>query len=81
MIPPADANVLDLWTIYRAPADFPGVPFIVRRWTVLQGGGLDPAIVAMPAQSLLAARALIPEGLHRLERSPTEDPVVVETWL
>lgn len=69
---------MDTYTIYRSPADAPGL-YVVRQWHVsadqLQAGA------AWQAPTLWAARGLIPAGLHCIRRSPADDPAIVETWL
>lgn len=84
--PPLDSpdTTLCMWTVYRHPADYPDA-WVVRRWRVR--GERKPAAAepdAKPwavARSLEDARQTIPKGLVCLNRTPEDDPVVVETWL
>lgn len=78
MISPADE--LHFWTIYKGTTDV-RAPFCVREWRVVAGGGLEPVAPAIPAQTLAAAREHVPDSAYRVERHPTDDPVVVETWI
>lgn len=71
---------LMVWTIYRAPADFPSVPYVVRGWLIIGGDIVDSGALGL-ADSLEQARTYLPQGLSRFEPSPGEDPVVVESWL
>jgi hypothetical protein len=66
---------LELFIIYDHPRDYPG-HFVVRRW-VLDSPTADFAI----ADTLEAARAEVPAGMHRIPRRPEDDPVIVETWV
>lgn len=75
-------KVLEIFTIYERPADYPG-HYVVRRWSIVAGvndpvPALDPhAVVA----SLEAARASIPPGHVALERSVDDEPQIVESWI
>lgn len=74
----AGGTVLTMWTIYFSPLDalyvvravdcYPHVPNPIPR---------DESFVR---ESLDAARAVIPAGLFRLERSEHDHDSVVETW-
>jgi hypothetical protein len=73
--------MLTMWTIYSSPADYPDVPFVVRGWAVGPYGALADTGALGFADTLDEARNMIPDGLVRMERSPDDDPVVVETWM
>ena len=70
-----------VWVIYEDPSDFPG-KFVVRRRMVLADGAekvaRDPDAVV---DDLESARAAVPDGLMVFPRDPTDDPVIVETWM
>lgn len=70
---------LRMWTIYCNPSDLPG-RYVVRPFLVTSDGPV-PERRAWGASSLEGARAVIPPGCTRLGRHPTDDPVIVETWL
>jgi hypothetical protein len=74
--------VLHQWVIYDHPADFPE-HFVVRHWTVTAGRAqVGPEVWLRP--DLAEARDLVDQlspGAVRLPREPTDDPVIVETWL
>lgn len=74
-----DGAVLPMFTVYAGPADYPGVPFVIREWFT-SGAGSVPGR-AWGARTLDAARALVPEGFYRLPRADTDHPTVVETWI
>lgn len=78
-MPPNDRAVLNMWVVYDHPKDYPN-GFVTRRWEIRPG---EPEATpdAIYTSSLERARALIPPGLHRMERNPEDDPVIVEVWL
>lgn len=68
---------LPIFTVYRpTTADYPG------RWVVrfeaVPGGKSNTVFLA---NSLEAARAVIPAGQHRMPRADTDDPVIEEVWI
>lgn len=67
------------YTIYDHPADYPD-QFVVRAWLVAGGVVIAYHPVGF-ADSLDDARALIPLGRERIDRSDEDDPVIVESWL
>ena len=69
---------LRMFTIFDRPTDYPR-HFVVRAFTIAVGGPVPNDRVQL-ADSLDEARALIPEGLACMTRSPEDDPVIVETW-
>lgn len=68
-------NSLDIWTVYERPTDYPQ-GFIARLY---RNGTATQAIVT--GDTLDAVRGGIPLGLCRMARHPSDDPVIVETWL
>lgn len=74
------SNVLFTFTIYAHPRDYPA-GYMVRCWAVFPGAPEPRPQAAMVATSLEAARGLVPRGLYRLPREPTDDPCIVETWI
>jgi len=70
---------VQVWTIYERPSDYPG-HFVVRR-SVVALGGIIPDLECGLAKSLEGARKLIPDGLARVNRYPSDDPVIVESWV
>lgn len=76
------APVMETWTIYRYPRDYPE-HYVLRRWVILSSGG-EPIPDAAPAAlgtDLLTVRGRVPPGLVCLGREPGDDPVIVETWV
>lgn len=64
-----------LWTIYDSPIDLPG-RFVARKWVLDQ-----PTNDLLQDKTLDGLRAKLPRGLSRLERSPQDDPKIVEIWI
>jgi hypothetical protein len=90
-------NILELWTIYERPKDYPA-GFVVRRTVVGDGRHCPDCVANIPhgtpaqpcpladrvaqfAPDLPRARALVPLGKACLGRSPDDDPAVREVWL
>lgn len=73
--------VLDGFTIYDHPLDFPN-EFVVRRWMVLDGE-LKPAVekACRTAATLEEARKLVPPGYICSPRMPDDDARIVESWV
>lgn len=67
------------FAIYERPRDYPA-GYVVRRWDY-SAGQLDPAWVAQYTPTLLEARLVVPLGLARIPRSPSDDPCIREVWL
>ena len=78
--PVSTEPVLEVFTVYRRPADVPAAAFVVRVFHV-GGGGLVATGEYWTAPRLVQARAWIPFGLVRMPRDPADDPTVVESWL
>lgn len=68
-------NSLRMYVIYDHPSDYPNC-FVIRLWKDGQ-----PTVGHMLTNTLEGARRLIPKGLHCIPRDPTDDPVIVESWL
>jgi hypothetical protein len=72
---------LEIFVVYRSPADYPGA-WIVRRSTVTETGAMiwDASPFSVRG-TLFGAREAIPPGLVRLDRDPSDPPVIWEIWL
>lgn len=71
-------GVLEMWVISERPSDFP-TKFVARKWEVAKTPELTADILV--ADSLEEVRGMIPQGLYRLARDPSDEPQIVETWL
>lgn len=68
-----------MWVITENPSDFPG-KFVARKWLI------GPGVRAVTdehhvAESLSDVRCSLPAGLARVPRDPTDDSVIVESWI
>lgn len=74
----ANRECLPMWTITANPSDCPG-RYVARLHLTLPA----PVVTnqAMVADTLHELRAMLPPGLICFQRDPSDDPVIVETWL
>jgi hypothetical protein len=83
MIAPVDRmtdGILSIWTIYDHPRDYP-TGFIARRHEVVVGG-TGPTDDTVKADDLYTLRKhLLQAGLTRINRSPDDEPQIVESWI
>ncbi len=70
---------LVMYVIYDHPKDFPD-KFIARRWED-NGGEPVPCNVVKVGETIEEVRAALPAGLACFTRYPSDDPVIVETWM
>jgi hypothetical protein len=73
------SEALTIYTIYKNVAWCPA-PFAVGI-TDVQGMEVVPRGEVLMAWTLDDARAAVPSGLVRIERTPADDPAVCEVWL
>lgn len=71
---------LIMWTVYDHPADFPDC-FVARRWRVTADGPQAMSQVITSGDLDLLRREMAGMGLTVLNRSPDDDPKIVEVWL
>lgn len=67
--------MLEIWTVYDSPVDLPD-RFVARKFVLDK-----PTGEILQDRTLDGLRNKLPPGLTRLERSPNDDPVIVECWL
>lgn len=76
---------MQIFVVYENPRDAkPGYPYIVTRWELSRAEGLLGKTVAreaMMAQTLEAARSLIPEGMVHTMPMNGDDPCILEVWV
>ncbi len=77
---PKDGNSLLFYVLYWNPSDHPE-RFVVRRQTAGRDGIRIEAKPLIVTEDLAAARAAIPPGLFRLDRDPSEELQILETWV
>jgi hypothetical protein len=73
---------LRMWTVYERPSDYPE-NYVARMFEV-DGTGPRATDSIIIAKSLEQLREMLEFEMHLavcIDRSPTDDPVVVEVWL
>lgn len=73
------STTLCMYAICDGPRDYPD-EFIVRRWDIAAGRIVAGPVVAR-GLDLETLRGQLPAGLVRIPRHPTDDPVIVESWV
>lgn len=69
---------LELWTVYKQPTDYPA-NFVARKF--LNDQPTDEVIIRSNLKDLQQVLINKPKGLMCLQRSPDDDPCIVEVWL
>jgi hypothetical protein len=77
---PSESERLCFWVIYARPSDYPD-HYVIRRQYVNQDGSISYNMNSHLFPDLQSARQFIPTGRIRFNRSPDDDPVIVESWL
>lgn len=75
----ANTDALIIWTIYDHPSDYPD-EYALRSWKVADSGLYGGSVAAHHAD-LEEVRSCIPPGFQRIERDPSDDPVILESWV
>jgi hypothetical protein len=77
-----ESAVLSTWTIFAGTADYPG-RFVVRQFDVVQGQAEPvPHEECTLHFTIQSARNAVPESAGIcFQRSPGDDPTIVETWM
>jgi hypothetical protein len=70
-------NDILTWAVYNSPSDLPGK--IVARPHSMRFNG--PLLCHIQADDLDSLREMLPRGLYRIDRAPTDDAVILETWV
>lgn len=76
----SEQDALAIWTVYAGPLDYPD-HFVARKFLV---GCHNQAIATndmFVADTIEEVRALLPPGLTRMARTPSDDVRIVESWL
>ncbi len=68
-------KVFPIFTVFHSPKDFPG-KYVVRLFD-----GKAPTRLLSVKDTLEEARQTIPPLFKRVDRSPTDNPAIVEIWL
>ncbi|MEN2749265.1 hypothetical protein [Sphingomonas sp. T9W2] len=73
-------DTLSIWTITANPNDYPG-QHVARRHVIMPAEEAGPTDDLRIADNLDQVREQLPAGLVNLGREPTDDPVIVESWI
>lgn len=71
---------LSMWVVYDHPRDYPN-SFIARRWIADANRITATEDIAKAATIEALQLHFRKQGLVKINRSPTDDPKIVETWL
>ena len=66
--------------VYDHPKDYPQ-SYVARVHIVGRGRHWPSPSIFIVRDTLEDVRAAIPAGMHRMNRSPTDDPCIVETYM
>jgi hypothetical protein len=75
-------NILSIFTITQFTKDYKGK--VICRRHEISAGKTEPKEVVVEADSVEECREKLEEkipGLHCMGREPTDDPVIVESWI
>jgi hypothetical protein len=72
-------NALLIWAVTYDPADHPDK--FVARPHLVAAAREGAFLVHLVADTLEGVRAQLPPGLIPFARAPTDDPVIIESWL
>lgn len=75
-----NSDILEMWVVYDHPTDYPD-KYVARLHQVLPGGAYGATNYALVCSDLEVLRQGLPSGLVRIERSPGDDPKILETWM
>lgn len=71
---------LEWWVVYDHPKDYPD-GYVARKW-IANAEDAGPTDVAMWSNNLEEVRDFLENlGLVKLARDPSDDPVIVESWI
>ncbi|SHH59345.1 hypothetical protein [Ferrimonas marina] len=80
-------KTLPIWTLYQSPKDYPG-QYVARRFEVTPVGGPRLTDEVYANKDVAAVRDWVQQEGRRfgvvpvkLERDPSDDPVVLESWI
>lgn len=75
----ASLGQLLIWTVYDHPADYPD--WFVARPHIIRPKTSGPMPMHLVSTTLDTLRLMLPDGLTRLGRSPSDDPCIIEVWV
>ncbi len=72
-------DALTIWTIYSNPIDYPGL-FVARQFA-FKDHKPYPTDIILTHKTLAGIRLMLPVGLCRFDRSPSDPVSIIENWL
>lgn len=72
-------GVLNIWTVYDRPKDFPH-SYVARRFEVTADGAIPTRDIVQGELSIIR-KSFMECGLTCLTRNETDEPQIVESWL
>lgn len=73
-------GAITFWVIYHGARNHPPGVWVVRAQDVIDGV-VRPRETFVQCGSLEEARRHVPPGCVPFERDPSDDPVIVESWM
>lgn len=74
------SDPLYMWTVYDHPKDFPH-NYVAREWAITAEGTHSTGRLIVGPTLPPLQQALEQRGLVKLMRHPSDDSVILETWL
>lgn len=75
-----DDTGLVMWTVYARPSDFPD-DYVARKWVVDASGVVKTENLRIATSLEMIREDMRGMGLTQMPRHPSDDPVIVETWI
>jgi len=73
-------TVMSVWTLYDHPRDDPTC-YVLRRFDIVRGSAESTDIVFRSTDIGWLRAVAIDMGLFRIDRSPGDEPQIVESWI
>lgn len=70
---------MNQYVIYKNPKDYP-TKFVVRLW-IIGKGTTEAGPLICTADTIVEARASMPDGVNQLPTFDCDDPVISEVWM
>lgn len=75
------SNALYMWTLYDSPGDYGPGTYVARKWLVDRNGPTPTVDVILTASLDALREHMLDRGLARIDRHPTDDAAIIETWV
>lgn len=70
----------EMWTVYEKPSDYPD-QYVARRFEITAGKAAPTSDVITSLFLEHVRRHMRERGLYRIDRTPQDEPQIVECWL